>query len=471
MAEKMIIELREIIAKQVVIIEEQKAEIEQLKTEIKSLKEQLKQNSTNSSKPPSSDGFKKQTSLKKKGGKVGGQDGHKGYGMKIDKEPDKIVELKSERCDNCGADLIFCDSEFITHRYVYEVVIKSILIEYQQFKTVCGSCETSNFGEFPKNVNGTKQYGESVAALAALLTNYAMVGIDKTAKIMRDVLCVPISTGTIDNINKRFSKSKITGDISAKIKDVLSLSKVVHFDETGLRVDGKNHWLHTSSNADVTYNTVHKKRGKTGIDNNGIINEFAGVAVHDCMKTYFGYDNCEHALCCAHLLRELNASIENDGFQWAADMKKLLLDMKRKKEKYIELEKSKLSSHLHRKYDKEYERIIALGNDETPYNIASRKQSKARNLLDRFISYKAEVCRFANDFDVPFDNNQAERDIRFVKVKQKVSGGFRSEYGADNFAISSSVIGTAVKQKKSVFYTVKDIFLGVNSLFAIGATE
>jgi len=291
-----------------------------------------------------------------------------------------------------------------------------------------------------------------------------MVSYDKTQKILNDVFDIPISTGTIVNHVCEFAEKAqpILNEIPLKLQE----EAVLHFDETSTSVNTKLHWLHTSSSEEATYITVHPKRGQVGTDDNGVLKGFLGVAVHDCWQSYFKYGNCVHALCNAHLLRELLGVVENTGQVWAG----LMIDFLRRLKGVVECCKAEgvgvLPDCYCESFGVEYERIVALGLCENPLMVGVRKRSKARCLLDRFIVYSGEVLRFAVDFRVPFDNNLAERDIRNVKVKQKVSGGFRSEDGARNFGKIASIIGTAIKQKKSAYNTISGIITGtVTSLF------
>ena len=438
-----------------------------LMAKVAELEARLNQNSSNSSNPPSSDPpwRKSQSQRTKSGKKPGGQRGHKGHGLAINRDPDEIVELKPEVCGRCGAALSDEECECRETRYQVDIRIKTVLTAYQQMETVCPDCGFENLAVFPSGITGTKQYGEGVRAVSVLLTNYAMVGIDKTQRIMSDVFDVPLSTGTIASMTKECAaKSEpLLQEVAGRLKG----ANIIHNDETGVRVNGKLYWLHTASSGEATYNTVSPKRGQEGIDDNGVLKDFSGTAVHDCWQSYFKYDNCDHALCNAHLLRELTAVTENTQQQWAGQMKELLLEMKRVVDRYKEAGKKELSSYMNRKFTKGYDRITQLGESENPLREGSRNRSKSRCLLDRFIKYRAEICRFASDFGVPFDNNQAERDIRSAKVKQKVSGGFRSDSGAENYGKISSVIGTALKQGMSAFHAVSGVISGqLSSLFS-----
>jgi transposase len=425
----------------------------------------LNMNSTNSSKPPSSDQWKKpQSERKKSGKKPGGQPGQKGYGLKIEREPDETIALKPAVCEKCSADTCDTEGTVVDSRYKVDIEVRTIITRYDQVEVVCPICETANIGQFPESTTSRTQYGEGVRAIGVLFTHYAMVGYDKTQKILNDVFGVPISTGTIVNHVKEFAQKSEPAlhEIAQKLKN----SALLHCDETSIRVNKKKQWIHTASNGEATYNTVHPKRGQVGTDDNGVLKEFSGTVVHDCLKQYFSYENCVHALCNAHLLRELQGIIDNVGHTWARDMQKLLREMKEIVDRYKGNGKNKLSAYYNKKFAGEYERIVNLGEEENPVEEGQRKRSKARCLLDRFMKYRAEVFRFAEDFRVPFDNNQAERDIRNAKVKQKVSGGLRSDEGAKNFGKISSIIGTAIKQGQSVFGAVSGILSGaVVSLF------
>jgi len=441
------------------------AEILELAAKLADLEARLNMNSTNSSMPPSSDRWlKPQSERKKSGKKPGGQAGHKGHGLKIDREPDEIIALKPAVCGQCNADIRDAEGSVEDSRYKFDVEIRTVITRYDQSEVVCPICGTVNTGQFPDGINSRTQYGEGVRGISVLFTHYAMVGYDKTQKILNDVFGVPIRAGTIANHVKEFAhKSELTlHEIAQRLKN----AAILHCDETSVRVKGKKQWLHTASDEDATYNTIHPKRGQEGTDDNGVLKEFTGTAVHDCWKPYFSYANCVHALCNAHLLRELQGVIDNTGQSWAVEMQEMLREIKKVVERYKESDKKELSVYYDKKFSEEYERIIKLGKAENPVKDGEKKRTKSRCLLDRFITYRAEIFRFANDFKVPFDNNQAERDIRNAKVKQKVSGGFRSEEGAKNFGKISSVIGTALKQGLSAFSAVSGIFSGTEiSLF------
>jgi hypothetical protein len=291
-----------------------------------------------------------------------------------------------------------------------------------------------------------------------------MVSYGKTQKILNDIFNIPISIGTIVNHVAEFADKAqlVLNEIPLKLQE----EAVLHFDETGDSVAGETQWLHTASSLGATYVTVHPKRGQVGIDDNGVLAGFSGVAVHDCWQSYFKYGNCLHGLCNAHLLRELEGVIENTGQGWAVWMRGFLLRVKSVVAQCKSVGLGVLSGCYALVFLGEYERILALGRVENSLVLGVRKRSKSRCLLDRFIVFGFEVLLFAWDFGVLFDNNLAERDIWCVKVKLKVSGGFRSVLGAKIFGKIASLVGTAVKQKKSAYHTISGILTGtITSLF------
>jgi transposase len=435
--------------------------VKQLLSKISELEVRLRRNSSNSSTPPSANPYKKPQSLRQRSGKkAGGQFNHQGHGFSLPHSPDQTITLKADKCRCCGTDLQGSPYDVVEKRYKIDYQVRTFVFGYEQTAVKCPTCGSNTLSTFPSNVTATKQYGENVDAVVVLLNQYGNVSISKTAKLISNFLSIPISTGAVNGIVTRCAVNSLW--TLEYIANSLKQSKILNVDETGVRVEGKNYWLHTASNSIFTYNTVSHKRGIEGTNANGVLKDFQGIAVHDCLKQYWSYENCRHALCGAHLLRELIGIMENDGFQWAYQMKELLEEVKIVVDRYKTEKQAELSKyHLEEFFDK-YHKILELGELECPV-VETRKQSKARNLLDRFIAFEPEITRFVVDFNVPFDNNQAERDIRNAKVKMKVSGGFRSIGGAVAFAKIGSVIGSATKQSKSLLQTIKALFLTPNS--------
>jgi transposase len=443
--------------------------IAELTERVAELEGQIKANSRNSSKPPSSDGLLKPNakSLREKTGRrPGGQQGHKGHGLKIEREPDEVVKIEPLACPRCGFNFAGVQGIGVDTRYVYDVQVEMKLVRYEIYETVCPACGACTRGKPPEDCKGTLNYGNMLRTLVVVLTQYACVGIDKTRKILRDLLGVPISGGTVKSIQRQFAGTTVA--TISEIKRNLLASPTLNVDETGGRIAGKTQWFHVASNSKYTLLTPHGKRGKEGSEATGVISDYKGILVHDCWKPYFGFDQCEHALCVAHLLRELNALIEQ-GQLWAGEMKDLLLGMKRAVDHRKNEDNTELSRYYKTIFKTRYDEVLAQAEAKIVKSTV-RKKSKAENLLIRLRQYRTEIIRFTENFDVPFDNNQAERDVRNIKVKQKVSGNFRTTDGALDYADTVSVIGTVVKHGLSVVHSVKNLFDGRSPLLE-GATE
>lgn len=436
-----------------------------LKERVQSLEGQTKTNSNNSSKPPSSDGLKKKTkSLREPSGKKpGGQPGHKGHTLEKVENPDEIIEYILEECMKCGASLKHTSVERYIERQVIDLPdIKPKTVEHRVGIKIC-SCGHINKAQFPEGVNQPIQYGPKIKATSVYLNQYQFIPYERQEEFFEDIFNHHISKGTLATISKTCYES--LESIENNIKETLKNDEgAVHYDETGVFVDKKLKWLHVTSNDQYTYYNVHAKRGIQAIDDIDILTEFKGTAVHDSWRSYNKYTNCNHALCNAHILRELNGITELEKQSWANNMKKLLVKIKLEVDisypgaNALTLDKISL-------YEEDYNKIVRSGQEEDfILNFDSEtkkvKKSKSKPLLERLSLHKDEVLRFMYDFDVPFDNNQAERDLRMMKVKQKVSGTFRSSCGAEFFARTRGYISTVRKHSKNVMECLESIFIG-----------
>jgi len=431
--------------------------------EISQLKEQLNKNSKNSSKPPSSDGLKKPSpkSLRKPSGKKpGGQQGHEGKGFSITQSPDEIIDYLPTKCFGCPKQGKCTSCGVADTRYEVDIVVSTKVIQHRSLSVVCWKTGEVLKGTFPDNITASMQYGNNLKALAIALNTVGMVSVNRTHEILSAVFSIPISTGTIHSM-VRSCADKVR-DTVERIRLACIDSDLCHFDETGSRVAKKTMWFHDASNELYTYLTVSEKRGQIGMDECNVLPYFKGIAIHDCWKSYWKYSGVRHAVCCAHLLRELTGIIENYPAQiWAKQMIELLLRMKKLRDKAVASDKESLSYyHLHG-FEVEYNGIIADARKQNPIKENAVKKrgrqakGKVRALVERLSEYKESICLFTRNFIVPFDNNQAERDIRMVKVKTKVSGCFRTKDGADAFAKIMSYIGTANKHGINSFVAVK----------------
>ena len=455
-------------------IRAQEETIRDLQETIKELQRQLNQNSQNSSKPPSSDGFHKpkpQSLRQKSGKKQGGQTGHPGTHMAIPHEPDEYRKHLPKRClsclhlNECVADgQVFSCGE---KRFEVNAVITTKVTEHQLLKVKsCPCCGESFTGEFPAEIRAYVQYGDSVSVLAGLLSTYGAVSAQRIHTLLGSLLGVGLSTGTITTMIAKCAER--VGGVLETIKSMLAGAKVAHFDETGTDVNGKTIWVHNSSTQELTYQTISTRRGKDGMEENGVLTDFHGVAIHDCWSSYWKYEDVTHAVCNAHLLRELTGVEQySPDHKWAPEFKALLRSMKKVRDKAVAKGKTDLSYyHLH-KFDTEYDRIMKMADEECPLppdppikKKGKKKKGKERSLIERLMALKASVCLFVRDFSVPFTNNQAEQDVRNVKTKTKVSGCFRTEQGAQNYLDIMSYLSTGRKHDVSVYEAMTAAFSG-----------
>lgn len=447
--------------------------ITELNQTIKELKEQLNKNSKNSSKPPSSDGLKKPAvnknkSLRESSGKMqGAQEGHDGVHLSVISDPDHIENHMHSDCTGCPhrAECLSkaCIKE--TRHEVDAVVTVDVTAHNAIEVRECPLHDDVKTGSFPENIKATVQYGKNLQAMVVAFNTVGAVSINRTHEILSSVFNIPLATGTIKNMVTRCAES--LKDTYERIRRKMIMLGLIHCDETGSRVDGKTCWVHVASDQDYTYLTINQKRGQIGMDAADVLTHARGIIVHDCWGSYWKYQDVTHAICCAHLLRELNGVIENHPEQtWAVRFKKLLLDMKKVRDKALLSDKDEVSYYHRHKFDMEYDAIIKTAYEEnplpeTPAKKRGRKnKSKVLNLICRLDNYKESVCLFIKNLCVPFDNNQAERDLRMVKVKTKVSGCFRSEEGAQEYLTIMSYIGSARKHGINAFTAIREALNG-----------
>ena len=460
------LEKEEIIDILFAIIEQQAKTIEQLTAKVSELEARLNQNSKNSSNPPSSDKFvkpKPQSLRKPSGKKAGGQQGHKGNGLHITQEPTDYVTHSPSDCANCiHADTCTAIKQVGETRYNVDIVVETTTTAHQSVYVLCPKSNKIIYGEFPNHITGTIQYGVNLEALAISLNTIGAVSVNRTHEILSSVFNVPISTGTISNMVSGCAKA-VHSSVQ-EIKEAVEVSPVIHNDETGIRIDKKNFWAHVSSTALLSYIAIHCKRGREAMESIGVLLNYYGTSIHDCLAAYFTFDGMRHGLCNAHLLRELTAVVENTKQKWAQDLIELLLEMKACKENLMAKGNPKPSRKTLKKYSNRYDELLAIALEQNPIlpKIDKRKPKRGKTgaLVDRLILRKDGFLLFFTDFTVPFDNNQAERDIRMFKTKQKVSGCFRTVQGADDYAAIMSYVGTARKHGVPAFLAIRNALLG-----------
>jgi transposase len=435
---------------------------------IQELRDQLAKNSHNSGKPPSSDGLKKPRtrSLRKKSGRrSGGQKGHTGHTLKLVEQPDHIQVHEAARCPHCATDLQSVEPCSYEKRQVFDVPpVRIEVTEHQAAIKTCPGCGQAVKGDFPSDVTQPVQYGPRLKAQATYLNNYQLIPLARTCELLEDFYGQRPTAAFVLEANATLVDQAEPS--LATIQQQLIAADVAHFDESGLRVEGQLNWLHVAGTNLLTYYGVHPKRGPVGMEAIGILPQFEGRAVHDHWQSYFTFENCQHALCNAHHLRELQFVVDQYGQNWAQEMAQLLLDIKDEIDA-APLHQTALCPERCAHFEQRYDELLAQGlaanpppATPPPKKRGRKKQSPPKNLLDRLQQYKPQVLAFMYDFRVPFDNNLAERDVRMVKVKQKVSGAFRTRSGAETFCAIRSYISTVRKHGHNVIDAIHDALTG-----------
>ncbi len=438
---------------------------------IQALEDRVSKNSRNSGKPPSSDGLNKpapKSRRKQHGRKSGGQIGHEGHTLKAVSKPDHVKVHRVGECQHCHTSLRKVKAQRHEKRQIFDLPpVRVEVTEYCAEVKCCPHCGKESKGVFPQDVTQPVQYGAEIKAQAVYLNQYQMIPLERVSETFEEFYEHRLSEGTI--VEACQDAAERVAPVSQAIKKHLTeQEKVVNFDETGARIDGKLHWLHVACTPLLTYYEVQAKRGQVAIEAIGILPEFRGTAVHDGLKSYLTYDKARHGLCNQHHLRELEFIGERYPQEWVSEFGDLLMEIK----EAVDLARSTqpcLSEAQLSDFNQRYDELVEVGllanpppeQPETQEKKRGRKkQSPPKNLLDRLRNHKEAVLAFMFDFNVPFDNNQAERDIRMMKVKQKVSGCFRSERGAKAFCHIRGYISTARKNGQKALSALRQAFAG-----------
>ena len=427
--------------------------IDFLQARVQDLEQQQAKDSHNSHLPPSSDRFvRPPKSLRQKSGKQpGGQPGHRGHSLQQVEVPDEILVHPVENCEQCQQDLREQPATYPERRQVLELPEKRLWVrEHRVQEKCCPRCAHVTRARFPSEVSAPAQYGRGIASLAVYLVEGQAVPYARASQLLADVLGVQLSAGSIARFVEQCHAQ--LAPIEDQLKTALHTSALLHHDETPMRVGRDHRWVHVTASERLTHYAAHPKRGGEALDAIGILPGFEGTAVHAGWTPYQGY-GCQHALCNVHHLRELTFVEEDLQQPWAGQMKALLLEMK------AAVEQAKAAGHhalevlALGRFHRRYEALLAEGYLANPPPVPPKKthggrtkQHPARNLLDRLSTYKWQVLAFLLDFRVPFSNNQAERDLRMLKVQQKVSGGFRTDQGLTRFCRIRSYLSTLRKQ-------------------------
>jgi transposase len=453
-------DLREGLKQAIMALDSQQERVKTLEGLIEGLQERIKilerhqaKDSHNSSLPPSSDRFvRAPKSLRQKSGKkAGGQPGHRGHHLQQVETPDEVLIHPVVCCQHCQQDLRAQRAEMPERRQVMDLPVKRLWVtEHRVEEKQCPTCFHLTRACFPASVSAPAQYGPSIQTLATYLVEGQCVPYARASHLLRELLGVQLSAGSIASFVKTCHQQ--LAEVETRLKTALVETNVMHQDETGLRVGKEGWWVHVCSTDRLTHYAAHPSRGRPGLDAIGIAPTFRGTSVHDGFLSYQGYGFVQ-ALCNVHHLRELTFVEEELKQAWAGTMKELLLDMKAEVEHAKALGQHDLEVLVLARLLRRYDSILTQGYLANPPPSAPKKptpgkpkQSPARNLLDRLSQGKWAVLRFLLDFAVPFDNNQAERDLRMIKVQQKVSGCFRTEQGVAMFCRIRSYLSTLRKQ-------------------------
>ena len=454
-------------------IEELEAALQAARQQIAELTALLKQNSRNSHWPSSRDKSRKKKGTKslrrKSDKKPGGQKGHEGHTLQVSDKPDVVTVHRPDTCQHCHQP--FPDEQgavAVDKRQVHDLPPLQVVVTEHQAETLCcRHCRQLSQGTFPPAVVAPVQYGPGIQQLAVYLKSEQYIPYDRSRQFFADLFNLKLSPGTLQNIVARTARG--LRPIVAKIKAALIAGHLLHCDESGFYIGGQRHWLHVAASPRLTCYYPHRRRGRQATDAMGILPHFRGTAVHDFWSAYRQYQACRHSLCNVHHLRDLRAIAENDNQGWATRFKWFLLSAKQAVDQARLTGATTLPGQKVSQIERIYGRLIAAAlranrppPDGWPKGKRGRaKKTKPRNLAERLDKHRHEVLAFVYDFKVPFDNNLAERDIRMLKVQQKISGCFRSQEGAKDFCTIRSYLSTIRKQGLSVWSALGSIFAGV----------
>lgn len=426
-----------------------KRENERLLLRVEELERKLKLNSSNSSKPPSSDGLRKKPSPKslreKTNKKFGGQIGHDGNTLKQFSDPDLEIIHNPTICSACGNSLVEVDPIDEVKRQEIDIKVDKQVVQHKSLVKVC-KCGMRNIGNMPQHLTAPIQYGPNIRTTAVYLSTEQFVPKQRAKQFFEDIFQIPISETALLSFDTECAER--LNEFNSLALEAIKKSEVSHLDETGYRIQGKTRWAHVASTEQLTFYTVNEKRG---LQHEG----FTGTIVHDFWKPYFTIENVNHALCNAHILRELKAVNDIDKEEWAGQMFKLLQEAsKYHNPSTVQINQVEVS------YDEIVKEALFIHERLGPPVKNSRKKRVGHNLLLRLQKHKADILRFLSDSSVPFTNNLAERDLRMIKVKQKISGCFRTEQGAHDFLKIRAFISSVKKQAKNVFHALHNVMAG-----------
>ena len=453
-------------------IQELEAALQAAQQQIAELTALLKQNSRNSHWPSSRDKSRKKKrtkSLRRKSDKKpGGQKGHQGHTLKMSDTPDVVTVHRPRTCQHCQQPFSSAQGAVaVDKRQVRDLPPLQIVVTEHQAETLCcRHCLQLSQGTFPPDVVAPVQYGPGIQQLAIYLKNEQYIPYDRSRQFLADLFDLHLSPGTLQNIVARAARR--LRPIVTQIKTALIAGHTLHCDESGFYIGGERHWLHVAATKTLTCYYPHRRRGSQATDAMGILPYFQGTAIHDFWSAYRHYQACHHGLCNVHHLRDLTAVAENGNQAWATRFQWFLLSAKQAVDQARLTGATALPVVKVVQIERIYDQLIAVALQANspppggwPRGKRGRpKKTKPRNLAERLDKHRHEVLAFVYDFKVPFDNNLAERDIRMLKVQQKISGCFRSQAGAKDFCTIRSYLSTIRKQGLNVWSALGSVLSG-----------
>jgi transposase len=453
-----------------------RAQISALLSEVQALRERVAKDSHNSHKPPTSDGLQRRprSQRRKSGRQSGGQLGHAGQTLPLVAMPDEVVTHQPPACPHCQTSLEKGASHAVERRQVLELPpVRLQVREHQAAHVRCPGCGRVAVARFPAEVPSRIQYGPRLRALVVYLVEHQLVPYARVRELLADLFGQSLSVGTLVTMVQQCAHT--LRPVEDALKAEAQAAPVLHHDETGVRVAGKLQWVHVSSTPTLTHYGVHPKRGREATDAIGILPGFQGVSIHDGWKPYRTYTQCRHALCNVHHLRELTFVEEELHPPWAGKLKALLQEMNAAVATARANGLSPLSPLQRHALQIRYEALLLAGLAANPppsppesQKRGRQKQTPARNLLERLWLGQAEVLAFLDDFTIPFDNNQAEQDLRMFKVQQKISGCFRADAGAEAYCRIRSFLSTLRKRRQTLLQALQAVFIGHPLIPALG---
>jgi len=428
-----------------------------LQARIAELEARLGKDSQNSSKPPASDGLRRRPRPQRTRGekRSGGQIGHEGHTLERCAQPDERIFQHPATCQHCGADLRAIDGRVVERRQVFEMpVVRLQVREYVQERVCCPQCHHQTTGSFPTEASSLVQYGPRLRAWVVYLRMQHCLSVDRTSEAIAALTGAALAEGTI--LAWEQDASQAVAPAVEEVRQALRQEALLHADETGLHLGKRLLWVHVHATARLTLLQWHRKRGAEGMRSLGVLPVFHGTVIHDRWESYWQFA-CQHALCHAHLQRDLQGVWETTQQAWAKDLKDLFLAMRQATQDWSA--RGGIPPDEQADWEAAFWRLLDQGETDNP-RTTGRKRTAAQNLVRGLRDHHVEVLAFLRDLSIPFTNNQAERDLRMLKVQQKIAGCCRSEAGATALCRLRSAISCLRKQGRAVLAVLTDALAG-----------